>query len=207
MRYSLPGRPVLFGLIAFAFLLFSGCSVMSGGDPREQANADISKANSYIVKHNELFNSARTTYGQAKQAVASGSDPSKEVPNISKAKTDLDEARKNLDKAKAQLAEVQKLEVDPAIKEYATLLTQALDAQLNAEGKEVEFYGLLQSDPTLSKNRDQALKLLGEIGPAYDQARAQYDKAQKFADAHSSLIASGPTTQPATQPTTQKTVK
>ena len=65
---------------------------------------------------------------------------------------------------------MQDLDVDKDIKQYARLLSEAMDAQLAAEAKEVEFYDLLEEDPALENNRDKALDLLDEIGAGYEEA-------------------------------------
>ena len=56
------------------------------------------------------------------------------------------------------------LDVDPAVKEYASLLSEAMEDQLDAEAKEIEFYGILEQDPALENNREKALDLLSEVG-------------------------------------------
>ena len=61
----------------------------------------------------------------------------------------MQEARGKLEEAREPLSNVQDLNVDPEIKEYAGLLSDALDTQL-AEAKKIEFYELLKQNPALS---------------------------------------------------------
>ena len=84
------------------------------------------------------------------------------------------------------------LDVDPAIKKYASLLSEAMDAQLAAEAKEVEFYDLLEEDPALENNRDKALDLLDEIGAGYEEAEKAYGEAQDLADSKPNVIEAAP---------------
>ena len=84
------------------------------------------------------------------------------------------------------------LDVDPSVKEYARLLSEAMDAQLAAEAKEIEFYGILEEDPALQNNREEALDLLSEVGEGYQKAEMIYDEAQNLANAHPKLIEGAP---------------
>jgi hypothetical protein len=82
--------------------------------------------------------------------------------------------------------------VNQTIKDYAGLLSEAMDAQLAAEVKEVEFYDLLEEDPALENNREKALDLLSEISAGYKKAEKAYTEAQNFADAHPDVIEAAP---------------
>jgi len=86
---------------------------------------------------------------------------------------------------------VDDLDVDPAVKEYASLLSEAMQDQLDAEAKEIEFYGILQEDPALENNREKALDLLSEVGKGYQKAEKTYGEAQDLADSHPKLIEAG----------------
>ena len=178
-------------ILLSAFLL-SGCSGVFGEDPRQQADEAISDANKSISEHNELFDEARSTYADVKQKIESGDDPSKEKDNITEAKNALEKARQDLKDARGSLGTVEDLDVDPSVKKYARLLTKAMDAQLTAEAKEIDFYGLLEEDPALENNREKALDLLSEVGAGYKRAEKTYDKAQDFANAHPNLIEAAP---------------
>jgi septal ring factor EnvC (AmiA/AmiB activator) len=185
-------RGALFVVISLsALLLLSGCSAFSA-NPREQADDAIAEANSHVKEHNRLFEQARDTYTTVKEKVESGTDPSKEKEQITEAKNTLEKARNNLDDARDSLATVRTLDVDPAIKEYASLLSKAMDAQVVAETKEVEFYDLLEEDPALENNRERALDLLSEVGSGYEKAEKAYSEAQKFADSHPKVIEAAP---------------
>ncbi|MDQ5830267.1 MAG: hypothetical protein M3324_10510 [Actinomycetota bacterium] len=92
------------------------------------------------------------------------------------------------------------LDVDPAIKEYASLLSKAMDAQLGAETKEVQFYDLLEEDPALENNRERALDLLSEVGAGYEKAEKAYTQAQEFANSHPEVIQATPEDRDQTTP-------
>jgi DNA repair exonuclease SbcCD ATPase subunit len=178
--------PVVVILLA-AFVL-AGCSGVFGNTPREQADQAISSANQSISEHNKLFEEARSTYSSVKEKIEAGDDPSKEKDDITEAKKTLQQARQDLQDARGSLGTVPDLDVDPAIKQYASLLSKAMDEQLDAETKEIEFYGILGKDPSLQDNREKALDLLAEVGDGYKSAQNTYDKAQNFADSHPKLI-------------------
>ena len=179
-------------LILLSAIVLAGCSGIFGSTPREQADEAISNANNSISEHNKLFDKARSTYDNVKQEIEAGDDPSKEKDNVTEAKNDLEEARKHLQDAKGSLETVDDLDVDPAVKKYASLLSEAMQDQLDAEAKEVEFYGILEEDPALENNREKALDLLSEVGAGYKRAEKTYDKAQDFANAHPNLIEAAP---------------
>src|ERR687897_2342166 len=147
-------------VILLSLVLLSGCSGLFGEDPGAQANQAIKDANAAISEHNRLFDEARSTYTDAKQQIESGDDPSQEKDRITKAKNTLEVARQKLKDAREHLSTVDDLDVDPAVKEYARLLSEAMDAQLAAEANEVQFYGIIEEDPTLENNREKALDLL-----------------------------------------------
>ncbi|HET7480271.1 MAG TPA: hypothetical protein VFJ72_12220 [Rubrobacteraceae bacterium] len=174
-------------VISFSIFLLAGCSALTG-DPREQANESISAANDSIAKHNRLFEQARDTYADVKKKVEAGDDPSKEKKRITDAKDTLQEARTNLKDAKDSLDEVQDLDVDPAVKKYSSTLSDAMDAQLAAEAKEIEFYGILEKDPALKDQRDKALKLLSEVGDGYSKAEKAYGEARQIANKNPKIL-------------------
>ena len=175
-------------VILLSLLVSAGCSGVFGEDPSEQADRAISRANKSISEHNELFDKARSTYADVKEKIEAGDDPSKEKDDITEAKNALVKARQDLQDARESLGIVADLDVDPPVKEYAGLLSEAMDAQLAAEAKEIEFYGILEEDPTLQNNRKRALDLLSEVGDGYKEAEKTYDEAQEVADEHPRLI-------------------
>jgi DNA repair exonuclease SbcCD ATPase subunit len=175
-------------VILLSVILLSGCAGLFGSSPREQADEAISNANSSISEHNKLFDQARSTYSDVKEKIDSGDDPSKEKVDITTAKNNLQEARTHLQDAKGSLDTVDDLDVDPAVKDYAGLLSEAMQDQLDAEAKEIDFYGILEQDPALEDNRDKALDLLSEVSAGYQKAEKTYGKAQDLADAHPKLI-------------------
>ena len=180
-------RCSLLVVISLSTLLLGGCAGFLG-DPRERANEAIAEANESVAEHNRLFERARQTYADVKEKIEAGENPSELRDRITEAKNTLEEARLNLDDARDSLGRVQDLDVDNTIKDYAALLGEAMDAQLAAEGKEVEFYDLLEEDPALENNRERALDLLSEIGAGYEKAEKAYAKAQDFADSHPGVI-------------------
>jgi DNA repair ATPase RecN len=187
MTYIINRRATVVVILLSLFVL-AGCSGIFGDTPREQADEAISNANQSISEHNKLFDRARSTYATVKTKIENGDDPSQEKDEITGAKNDLEEARNHLQDANDSLDTVNDLDVDPAVKEYANLLSEAMQDQLDAEDKEIEFYGILEQDPALKDNREQALDLLTEIGEGYQQAEKTYGEAQEFADAHPKLI-------------------
>lgn len=180
-------RRVPIVVITLSLLLAAGCSGLSGG-PREQAGEAISQANETIAEHDELFREARETYEGARQAIEDGEDPEEQAERIAEARETLAEARTNLEEAREPLAEVQDLDVEPEIKEYAGLVTEALDAQLAAEAGEIEFYEILEADPILEEDRERALDTLQEVGESYDRAEEAYARSREIADANPDLI-------------------
>ena len=175
-------------VILLSVFVLAGCF---GNTPREQADGAISNANESISEHNKLFDEARSTYADVKQKIEAGNDPSKEKDNITKARNNLEEARNHLQDAKESLRVVDDLDVDPAVKDYASLLSEAMQDQLDAEAKEIDFYGILEEDPALENNRDKALDLLSEVGDGYQKAEKAYGEAQDLADSHPKLIEAG----------------
>jgi hypothetical protein len=181
-------RRVSLVVIFLSVLLLSGCSGLFGEDPGERANRAIERANRSISEHNRLFDEARSTYTDVKEQIESGDDPSQERDRITEAKNTLERARGELRDARDSLETVEDLDVDPKVKEYARTLSEAMDAQLAAEAKEVEFYGILEEDPALEDNRDRALDLLSEVGAGYRKAERSYAEAQDLADSNPDLI-------------------
>ena len=187
MRYMINCLAPVVVILLSVFVL-AGC----GEDPRKQADEAISNANESISKHNVLFDDARSTYADVKQKIESGDDPSKEKDNIAQAKSSLEKARTYLQDARESLVTVSELDVDPSVKEYAGLLSEAMDAQLAAEAKEIEFYGILEGDPALENNREKAMNLLSDVGAGYQKAEKTYDEAQNLANANPKLIEAAP---------------
>lgn len=174
-------------VITLSLLLPAGCSGASG-DPREQANDAIAEANETIAEHDRLFGEARETYEGAREAIENGEDPQAQAERVAQARETLADARASLEDARAPLLEVRSLDVEPEIKEYAGLVTEAMDAQLEAEAGEMEFYEILEADPILERDRERALDTLSEVGESYDRAEASYARARELADANPELV-------------------
>jgi predicted RNase H-like HicB family nuclease len=100
----------------------------------------------------------------------------------------MEEAQDTLEEAREPLSELQDLDVDEEIIQYSVLLSESVSAQLSAENREIEFYGLLEQDPTLADTREEAVELLAEVGDGYEEARSSYDRAQELAAANPDLI-------------------
>lgn len=179
-------RALLVAVILSATMLLSGCGLFN--DPREQANEAISRANESIAEHNRLFEQARSTYADVKEKVESGDDPSAEKERIAKARADLEEARKNLRDARESVDSVRDLDVEQPVKRYASLLSEAMGTQLEAEAGEIKFYSILEKDPALENRRKEALDLLTKVGNGYEKAENAYARAQEFADSKPGVI-------------------
>lgn len=188
-------RPILTVVITLSLALSGGCSG-TFGDPYEQANGHIADANRAIEEHNRLFEEARDTYEEAKESVeagesASGEATTQEVERLAQARENMQEARDALEEARQPLSEVQDLEVATEIQEYASLLSEAVDAQLAGEGGEIGFYQLLERDPTLADNRERAEEILTEVEERYEEAGDAYDRARQLADDNPELLPEG----------------
>lgn len=185
-------RPVLFVVITLSLSLPAGCSGLFGG-PSEQANDRLGEANEAIEEHNRLFEEARDTYEEAREAVESGESTSaeatsEETERFAEVRSTMQEARSELAEAREPLSEVQDLDVEPEIKEYAGLLLESVDARLAAEDGEIQYYEILEQDPTLTENREEALDLLAEAGESYQEADEAYGRAQRLAESNPELL-------------------
>jgi hypothetical protein len=180
-------RSALLVVVTLLLPFLAGCSGLIG-DQREQANDSLTRANAAIDEHNRLFKEARSTYQEAKKAVETEDDPSGEGQRFTQTRENMEEARGNLSRAKSPLAEIQNLNVEPEIKEYAGLLSEAMDTQIAAEDREMDFYRILESDPSLENDRRKALDILKEVDDGYQKAKDTYGRAQELADANPGLI-------------------
>jgi tetratricopeptide (TPR) repeat protein len=181
-------RPAVLVVITVSLLLLSaGCAGFLGG-PYDQANELVDDANEAIEEHNRLFEEARFAYEGAREAVEAGEDASEEAERIARARETMQEARDALEEAREPLSEVQELDVEPEIGEYARSLSEAVDAQLSAEDREIDFYELLEQDPTLEDSREEAEGILSEMDEGYDEAEEAYGRAQEIAAANPALL-------------------
>ena len=192
-------RTVLLVVITLSLALLAGCSGVSG-DPYQQANGYVAEANEAINEHNALFEEARGTYEEAKEAMEeageSGSEDASEetdaqLEEITQARETMQEARDTLEEAREPLSEVQDLDVEDEITRYATLLSEGVDAQITAENREIGFYELLEQDPTLADNREEAEEILTEVADGYEEAENSYARAQELANANPELLQEG----------------
>jgi tetratricopeptide (TPR) repeat protein len=180
-------RPALLVVITLSLALSTGCAGLLGG-PYDQANGLVDEANEAIEEHNRLFEEARFAYEEAREAVEAGEDASEEAERIAQARETMQEARDELEGAREPLSEVQELDVEPEIGEYARFLSEAVDAQISAEGREVDFYELLEQDPTLEDSRTEAEIILSEVDDGYEEAEEAYERAQEIANANPELL-------------------
>ncbi len=188
------GRLLLVRILVCPVLLVITLSVGCSGlleDPYERANDSLAEATEAIDEHNRLFEEARGTYEEVKESVEAGEDASEETERISQARETMQEARDSLKDARGPLLEVQDLDVEDEIKEYAALLSEAVDAQLAGEGSELGFYEILERDPTLSENREEAQDILAKAEDGYEEARDAYSRAQELAEANPELLKEG----------------
>jgi len=183
-------RRAFFVVILLSSLLLAGCSGLFGPSPGEQADAAINDANESIAEHNRLFDQARATYTDVKQEIEAGNDPSAQQDRITEARERMEEARSNLQDARESLGGVNDLDVDPAVKRYASTLSDAMEAQISAEDREIEFYRLLEEDPALENSREEAEDLLQQVGEDYERAEQAYAEARSLADENPELIES-----------------
>lgn len=188
-------RSTLIVVITFATFLLGGCSGFLGETPKEQANANISAANESVAQHNELFQQTRDTYQDIKERIESsggeGGDNAfqEEKDRISEARSNLEEARGDLEDARSSLEGIQDIdELNPAVKEYASTLSAAMESQIQAETQEINFYDLLEEDPILEDNRDEAQRLLSDAGESYQQAENSYEEARELANSNPEVL-------------------
>lgn len=174
--------------MTLSLLFLPTCCSSLFQDPLAQANDSVVEANEAIAEHNDLFKEARNLYDEGKEAVEAEEESSEGAERMAQARELMQDARDNLEEAREPLAGVQNLEVDPEVKEYAQLLTDALDAQLAAEAREIELYEISESDPEFDNNRDRAEDLLTKIDDGYQRARDSYNRAQELADANPDLL-------------------
>jgi tetratricopeptide (TPR) repeat protein len=100
----------------------------------------------------------------------------------------MQEARDKLEEALEPLLEVQELDVEREIGEYARALSEAVDAQISAEDREIDFYKLLEQDPTLEDSRAEAENIFSEVDDEYKVAKEAYERAQELANANPELL-------------------
>lgn len=186
-----PRKVIVVPILAIAFLVMPGCSSFFG-DPREDANEAIAEANSSIAEHNRLFEEARDTYSGVKESIESGDEPAGQEEDIVRARESMQEARGYLQEARSSLSGVEDLEVEDAVGQYANLLSAAMNQQLEAEAREIEFYEILEEDPALEDRREAALDLLAEVGEGYAAAEEDYEQAQELANSNPDLLSPGP---------------
>jgi hypothetical protein len=186
--FHMINRRALCVVILLSSFLLAGCSGVFGPSPGERADRAISKANGAIEEHNRLFDDARGTYADVKQQIEAGNDPSAQQDQITEARDKMEEARSRLQDARDSLGGVNDLDVDPAVKRYASTLSDAMEAQISAEDREIEFYTLLEEDPALENNREEAENLLEQVGDDYERAEQAYAEARDLADENPDLI-------------------
>lgn len=181
-------RQALHVVILLSTLFLAGCSGLFGESPGEEADRAIVEANGEISEHNRLFGEARDTYASIKADIEAGDDPSAQQDRITEARDTMERARSRLQEANNSLGAVNDLDVDQTVKRYAGTLSDAMEAQISAENREIEFYALLEEDPALENNRQEALDLLEQVGNDYETAEQAYTEARNLADENPELI-------------------
>ncbi len=63
-----------------------------------------------------------------------------------------------------------------------------MDAQISAEEREMNFYELLEQDPTLQDSRTEAENILSEVDDGYEEAEEAYERAQGLANTNPELL-------------------
>ena len=171
-------------LVVLALLFAAvGC-----GGPESQADEVMADTSEAVERHNQLYGEARASYDGAREALEAGEDPEQQAERIGRARETLLEARASLEDARESLSAIQDLQVEPQVKDYADTLSQAMDAQIQAEAREAEFYEILEGDPILEDDREKALDVLAQVGTGYDEADKAYSRAQELADANPDLL-------------------
>lgn len=174
-------------VILLSALFIAGCSGVFGESSSEQADRAILDANRAISEHNRFFDDARGTYTEVRQEIEAGNAPDQRG-RITEARNTMERARTRLQDARASLQVVDDLDVEPNVRRYANLLSGAMEAQISAEASEIRFYELLEQDPALEDNRQEALDLLESVGDDYREAEADYEEARRLADSSPRLI-------------------
>ena len=180
-------RPALLVVITLSSLLSASCAGHFGG-PYAQANGLVDEANEAIEEHNRPFKEARLAYEGAREAVEAGEDASEEAERIAQARQIMQEARDELKKVREPLSEMQGLDVEPEIGQYARALSETVDAQISTEDREIDFYELLEQDPTLKDSRTEAENILSKVDGGYEEAKDSYERAQELANANPELL-------------------
>lgn len=173
--------------VVVALFIVPGCSAVFG-DPRESANEAIDDANTSISEHNRLFEQARGTYNEVKDDIESGNEPSDQKQKITDAKASMQEARGHLQEARSSLSGIQDMEVEDSVKNYTRLLSDAMEKQVEAEAREIEFYEILEDDPGLDDRREEALDLLSQVGDGYAAAEKDYEQARNLANSNPDIL-------------------
>lgn len=176
---------ILLSLLAAA-LVISGCS----SDPRQEADGAIERANEHISAHDELYDEARAAYEEARSSLQEeNGETTAQAQSISEARREMQEARSELQRAREEISSVRDLEVSGELQEYARTLDGALEAQITAEQREIEFYEIAAEDPALEDNRERAIGVLAEAENAYQEAEDGYERAAEAGDSNPQMAA------------------
>lgn len=180
-------RPTILVVVLLTLLFAAG----GCGGPESQADEVMATTSEAVQRHNELYQEARSSYDDAREALDAGEDPEGQVERIGQARETLLEARASLEDARENLSGIGDLEVERQVKDYAELLSEAMGAQIEAENREAEFYEILEADPILENDREQALDVLAQVGEGYDEADRSYARARELAEANPELLSAG----------------
>ncbi|MDQ3891660.1 MAG: hypothetical protein M3274_02005, partial [Actinomycetota bacterium] len=107
---------------------------------------------------------------------------------VAQAQQIMQEARDELKEVRESLSQMQELDVEPEIGQYARALSETVDAQISAEDREIYYYELLEQDPTLEDSRTEAENILSKVDDGYEEAEEAYKRAQELANANPELL-------------------
>lgn len=177
---------ILLSLFAAALVL-AGCS----SDPRQEADRAIERANEHISAHDELYDEARAAYEEARNSLQEeeAGETTAQAQSISEARRKMQDARGRLQQAREEIAGIRDLDVSGELREYSRTLDGALEAQITAEQREIEFYEIAAEDPALEDNRERAIGILAEAEDAYNEAEDGYERAAEIGDSNPRMAA------------------
>lgn len=175
-------------MILLSPLVAAGCSTE---DPRQEANRAIERANEDIAAHDDLYDEARAAYEESQSSAQDeeSAETTQSAESAGEARESMQEARSRLEEARREISTIRDLDVSSDLREYSRTLDEALESQLRAERREIEFYELLAEDPALQEDREQATEALDEAEDAYAEADREYQEAAEVADSNPELVA------------------
>lgn len=175
---------ILLSLLATS-LVFFGCSA----EPHREADSAIERANGHISAHDDLYDEARAAYDEARNSLQENDGTTAQARSISEAGQKMQEARGRLQQARQEISGIRDLDVSGELQEYVRTLDGALEAQIRAEQREIEFYEIAAEDPALEDSRERATGILAEAEDAYQEAEDGYERAAEIGDSNPRMAA------------------